>query len=372
MSLPEFALERFFARHEFSVPHLLCASDCESLSVGELLALEPGAAQALEELRLGYSESPGSAELRAAIAALYTTIAPGEVLAHHGAQEAILNFCRGALEPGEHVIVQTPCYQSLAEAPRMRGCRVTAWPSREEQGWRPSLDEVEALIQPGTRAIVINQPHNPTGGLLRRAELDALIDLCRRRDLLLLSDEVYRGLEFDVADRLPMACDLYERAVSIGVMSKSFGLAGLRVGWVATHDRCVLTGMAAAKDWTTICNGAVSELLAAVALRHAPALVERNRELVSGNLRLLDDLIARHGDRLAWTRPTAGPVAFPRWLGAGDAEDMAAALREQAGVLVAPGGLFGDHPRHLRLGFGRADLAETLTRFDAWLGDACG
>ncbi len=367
MPLPEFALERFFARHEFSVPHLLCASDCESISVGELLALEPAAREALDALRLGYSESPGSPELRAAIASLYTTVAPDQVLAHHGAQEAILNFCQAALEPGDHVIVQTPCYQSLAEAPRMRGCRVTEWPSVEADGWRPSLTSLDALLEPDTRAIIVNQPHNPTGGLLRRAELDALVDLCRRRGLLLLSDEVYRGLELDVADRLPMACDVYERAVSVGVMSKSFGLAGLRVGWVASHDVEVLTRMAAAKDWTTICNSAVSELLATLALRHAESLVARNRELVARNILQLDELLARHGDQLAWTRPAAGPVGFLRWQGEGDASSMARSLREQAGVLVAPGPLFGDHPRHLRVGFGRADLPTILPRFETWL-----
>ncbi len=361
----DFALERFFARHEFSVRHLLCASDCEALSVRELLALEPGAAEALQDVWLGYSESPGHPALRQQIAALYEHASAADVLVHVGAQEVIWNLARTALAPGDRVIVQTPCYQSLADAPRTFGCEVVGWPTREDLGWRPDLDELDDLLTPGTRAVVINQPHNPTGGLLDAAGFRRLFELADARGARVICDEVYRGLELDPADRLPAAADLNPEAVSIGVMSKSFGLAGLRIGWIATRNRALLARMAAAKDWTTICAAGPSELLATVALRHADQLVARNRAIVAQNLELLDAFFARHAERLRWTRPTSGPVTFPSLRDTAETGDaFVERLIAERGLLLAPGSLFGHHPQHFRLGFGRRSLPAGLQELD--------
>ena len=275
MRIPEFKLERFFAEHEFTVPYQLCASDCEAVRVEELLTHEPDARQGLLDVWLGYTESTGHPALRAAIAGLYETIGDDEVLVHTGAEEAIFTFMNGLLDTGDHIIVHTPCYQSLMELPAVIGCAVSPWPGREEFGWALSLDELERLIKPNSRAVVVNLPHNPTGYLAPRALFDGLVDICRAHGLMLFCDEVYRGLEYDPADRLPAACDAYENAVSLGVMSKSFGLAGLRIGWVASKNREILAAMAGFKDYTTICNSAPSEYLATLALRHRDAVVGR-------------------------------------------------------------------------------------------------
>ena len=212
MKIPPFALERFFAAHEFSAPYLLCASDCEALSVEALLALEPGAEAAFRELWLGYTESSGNPVLRAEIAGLYDSVEADRVLVHSGAEEAIFGFMNAALEPGGHVIVQTPCYQSLTELPRALGFEIGEWPAREEFGWALSLDELERLIRPDTRALVVNLPHNPTGFLAPHAVFERIVEICRGHGLVLFCDEVYRLLEFDPADRLPAACDAYGTA----------------------------------------------------------------------------------------------------------------------------------------------------------------
>ena len=188
MRIPEFKLERFFAEHEFTAPYLLCASDCEAMSIDDLLALEPGARRGLDALWLGYTESPGHPALRAAIAGLHDTIGVDDVLVHSGAEEAIFTFMNGLLSPGDHVIVHTPCYQSLMEIPAAIGCAVSPWRSREDFSWGLSLDELERLIEPATRVVVVNLPHNPTGYLAPRALFDRLIATCRARGLTLFSD----------------------------------------------------------------------------------------------------------------------------------------------------------------------------------------
>ncbi len=367
MKMDIFKLERFFARYEFQVSHLLCASDCQSLKIRDLLALESGAGEKLGDLWLGYTESPGDPRLREEIAGLYQRVGAGGVLVHTGAEEAIYNFCQSMLGPGDEVVVQRPCYQSLFEVGRSLGCRMISWQTQEENGWRLDLDFLKDRISSKTRAVIVNLPHNPTGYLMDREEYGELARLADRHGFYLFSDEVYKGLEFNPDEALPSACDLTERAVSLGVMSKAYGLAGLRIGWVATRNRRIMERMAGFKDYTTICNPAPSEFLAALALRHGPGIVGRNREIIERNLELLDRFFRDHGDMVAWQRPRAGSVAFPS-LCRGDAAEYCRALVERSGVLLAPGEMFGPGlERNFRIGFGRTDLAECLDRWEAYL-----
>ncbi len=366
MKLSPFKLERFFARYEFNVRHVLCASDCETFSVRDLLALEPEAEARLLDLRLGYTESTGAPSLRQAIAGLYSTIEPDEVLVHSGAEEAIFAFMTAVLKPGDHIIVHSPCYQSLAEVARALGCQVSFWQADESQGWGLDPQDLRRLIRPYTRVVVINVPHNPTGYLMPREVFDEIHRLTQKHGLILFSDEVYRELEYDPAQRLPAACDANPNAVSLGVMSKAYGLPGLRIGWVATHRQDLLQAMAVVKDYLTICNSAPSEVLAEVALRHREALLERNRAILSQNLEHLHQFFQRHSERLTWVPPRAGSVAFPRLL-EGDVEAFCEALVVKTGVLLAPGPLFDDPGNHFRLGLGRRNLPEALGLLDAFL-----
>jgi len=366
MYLSPLKLERYFAKYEFSARYLLCSSDCESLSVGDLLALESGADEALQRHWLGYTESSGAPSLRKEITRIYDSITPEQVLIHSGAQEAILLFMQAALQPGDHVVVHWPCYQSLFEVAKGIGCEVSFWEGRVENDWALDLDELRRILRPATRLLVINTPHNPTGALMPRPDFLALNALCQELGILLFCDEVYRELEYDPASRLPSACDVNPLAVSLGVMSKTYGLAGLRIGWIATRNVDIYNRMATLKDYTTICNSAPSEFLAELALRHRAALAARNLQIIQCNLALLDDFFARRADRFAWVRPKAGPIAFPCLL-KGDVESFCDELVHESGVLLLPGSMY-DHPgNHFRVGFARQNMPSALTQLEQFL-----
>ena len=366
MQLPPFKLERYFAKYEFNTQYLLCSSDCESMTVAELLSLEPGAAEKFQSHWLGYTESQGSPSLRQAICRLYETMQPENILVHAGAEEAIFLFMHAALEVGDHVIVHSPCYQSLSDVARSIGCDVSLWIAREENHWALDLDELRRMIQPNTKAIVINTPHNPTGYLMPRADNESVHRFARENDLLLFSDEVYRESEYDPAMRLPAACDLGDYAISLGVTSKTYGLAGLRIGWIATKNKKIYKRMASIKDYTTICNSAPSEFLAEVAMRNRHKLIDRNLSIIKHNLSVMDDFFQRHANLFSWIRPRAGSMAFPRYLG-GDVESFCDELVRKAGVLLLPGSMYDDHADHFRLGLGRKNLPEAVIRFEEFL-----
>ena len=356
MKIPPFRLERYFARHEFTAEHLLCSSDCQSVTVADLFEMEPTASELLGRLWLGYGESLGHPVLREQIASLYERIDPRHVMVHTGAQEAIFSFMNVLLDPGDHIIVHAPGYQSLSEVAQAIGAQVTPWRARPDRGWSLDMDFLVDHLRADTKAVVINCPHNPTGHLMDRRSFEALVALSQERGFLIFSDEVYRGLEHDASERLPALCDVDERGVSLGVMSKSYGLAGLRIGWIATRNADLFGRMAAFKDYTTICNSAPSELLCSVALKHGDALIARNLGLIRDNLDLLDAFFERHPERFGWSRPKAGPIAFPKLL-TGDVEAFCEHILATAGVLLLPGTVFGDGGNHFRVGFGRAAMA---------------
>ena len=366
MQMPPFKLERYFAKYEFNVDYVLCCSDCESLAIRDLLAFEADAAERFQQHWLGYTQSMGSPSLRSQICRLYRDIQPEQVLVHTGAEEAIFLFMHAVLSAKDHVIVHWPCYQSLAEVARSIGCRVSLWKAREKNGWALDLEELRRNIQPNTRAIVINCPHNPTGYLMPSNEFQEVSRLAQENGIILFSDEVYRESEFREEDRLPAACDFGEHAVSLGVMSKTYGLPGLRIGWIATRNAAVYDGMAALKDYTTICNSAPSEFLAELALRHRKTLAERNLGVIADNLKVLDQFFEKHAAQFSWRRPQAGSIGFPRLLEK-DVEAFCDALVNSAGVLLLPGTLYGDDGNHFRIGFGRRNMPEAIGRLEQFL-----
>ena len=363
----DFVLERFFARWEFKAELLLCASDVEGWAMRDLLELADDAdRRRWDELRLGYTESPGDPDLRAAISGLYEHISPDEVLVFSGAEEAIFALHSVLLGPGDHAVVVRPAYQSLAEVGSAAGAEVARVDLREVDGWRLDVDEVRSALRPNTRLILINEPHNPTGSLSDRATFDRLVSLAAEAGVRLIVDEVYRFLEFEPADRLPAGADALPGGVSIGVMSKSFALAGLRIGWVATRDRELLARLAAFKDYTTICNSAPAEVLSLIALKARDRVLARNRGIVAANMPLLDEFFARWAGTFEWVRPRGGSIGFPRLLADLPIDRFAADLVEETGVLILPGTVFAETGNHFRVGFGRANMPEALGRLEEY------
>jgi len=367
MQINPFEIERFYERWEFRAELMLSSSDCESLSVADVLALEPDARQRLLELALGYTEVPGSPELRAAVAARYERIEPDDVLTLAAAEEGIFLAYHALLKAGDHVVVESPCYGSAVEVARSTGAEVSLWERSYEDGWSYDVDALQRLLTSRTKLIYINSPHNPTGSQMSKETFQRIVEVARERSIVLLSDEVYRGLEHDESQRLPNACDSYEHALSLNTVSKAYGLPGLRIGWLACRDPKLLQAIREMKLYTTICSSAPSELLVALALRHGDRLVTRCRDIVTSNLPLLEEFLARRADTFQWVRPTAGPIGFPRVSGLGDVRGWCEYTAERAGVLLLPGSVYG-RPDHVRMGFGRENFAQALQRLDEHLG----
>ena len=368
MRIAEFKLERYFARWEFVAKLLLGSSDAESFGLEELLTLADDDSRKLwRDMRLGYTESPGHPELRAAIASLYDGIGADDVLVFAGAEEAIFTFANVELAAGDHVVVMWPAYQSLHESARAAGADVSLLRLRHDKAWTLDPDELSSLIKPTTACVVFNIPHNPTGAIPDRRAFDASVALCERAGARLFVDEVYRYGELDEKNRLPAACEASPTAVSLGGLAKPFGLAGLRIGWLATKDRPFLQRLAAFKDYLTICSSAPSELLAIAALRARDRVLARNRTIALANLALLDELFARRSKDLDWIRPLSWPIGFPRLLRSEPIEEFAARLVERTGVMIAPETIFDHHGNHFRIGFGRRNMPQALERFETFL-----
>jgi aspartate/methionine/tyrosine aminotransferase len=372
MRIADFALERYFARWEFAVQHVLCASDVEGWSMAELLELADEETAAMwAGLKLGYTESTGHPLLRGEIASLYDNLEADDVLVFAGAEEAIFCLLSTSLQEGNHAIVTWPGYQSLYEVARAAGAQVSLHALREEDGWSLDVDRLIRSFRPETRMVVVNVPHNPTGMLPSVEDWRRLGAACADAGIRLVADEVYRFLEHDGAPTLPAGADLDPRFVSIGVMSKSFSMAGLRIGWLASRDRAVLDRCARLKDYTTICSSAPSEVLALIALRARDAVLNRARGIVAANLAVLDAFFAERTDTFSWVRPRGGSTGFPRLVADGpagsSADRFSAGLVEATGVLLLPSTAFGSGDSHFRIGLGRTDLPEAIEKLDAFL-----
>lgn len=361
--IEEFALERWFARFEFTVRHQLSASDVEPMRMSEVLELADADARARwDALTLGYTESAGLPALREEIAKGYARVPAEGIIVLSGAEEGILLAMLATVSSGQHAVVVVPAYQSLHAIPRALGASVTMVPLRHDLGWTLDPEEIEKAITRHTRLIAINFPHNPTGSHIRRDVLDRVAALAAEAGAVLLSDEVYRGLEYDPGDLLPCAADLGDRAVSLGVMSKAFALPGLRIGWLASRDPAWLARVGKLRDYTTICGSAPSEILALIALRARERVLARSRAIVSANVATATTVLQSLADAVEWVPPRAGSVAFPRLL-RGSVDALSRRLTEHASVLLVPGAMFGADPPHFRLGLGRRDFPVALERF---------
>ncbi|MEM7023427.1 MAG: pyridoxal phosphate-dependent aminotransferase [Pseudomonadota bacterium] len=371
-TLPDFRLETHFSQWEFKARFHMTASDAESMSMRDLLAMAtPQQREAFESLWLGYTETWGAPDLREAIAATYERQAAENVLCFAGASEGIFAANSVLLEKDSHAIVVTPNYQSHETLPSSI-CDATGVPLDPDDGWSLDIDRVADAIRPNTRLVTINFPHNPTGTILPLDRYQALIDLCRRRGLWILHDEIFNGLGPSGAKHLPFVADLYERGLSLNVMSKAYGLPGLRIGWIACRDREVLSRMERLKHYLSICNSGPSERLAIIALENRQKIFARNRGIIDDNLVKWDGFFARHAALFEWRRPDGACIAFPRYKGADGVENFTRSLVEQSGVLLLPSTIYRSElsptpTDRFRLGFGRTGLDQGLAAFEAHL-----
>ena len=367
MKINDFKLEVYFEKYEFTAPYLLTQSDCESMEIAELLAMEPGSQEKLLHSWLGYTEVQGNPELRNLVSALYHNVRDEDIIMHTGAQEAIFAYMNVLLEKGDHVISMFPVYQSLYEVALAEGCEVSPWELKPVDGrWTVDFSELEALIRPNTKLIAVNTPNNPTGFTFSEDELKQLCAIAEKHGIYIFSDEVYRGLELDGVSR-PCAADIYEKAASLGVMSKAYGLSGLRIGWVATRDTDMIRKMKRFKHYMSICNSAPSEILSIIALGSGDRILERNKSIIKKNLELADQFFGKYDQLFQNFRPVAGPIAFHRIELNEPIAVFCETLVQNSGVLLLPADIYSYQGPYFRMGYGRKSFSESLNRFEQYL-----
>ncbi|MBZ9855306.1 aminotransferase class I/II-fold pyridoxal phosphate-dependent enzyme [Mesorhizobium sp. CA13] len=318
----------------------------------------------LPDLTLFYGEHRGDRGLRALIAAQDAGVSPDDVLITAGAAGALFIVATSLLSASDHLVVVRPNYATNIETPRAIGCAISFVDLAFEDGFAIDVERLKAAIQPNTRLISVTCPHNPTGTMLSRADLDTLIALAESRRCHLLVDETYRDLSY--GRRLPPAASLSQRAISVSSLSKAFGIPGIRIGWLVTRDAGLQEKFLAAKEQIGICGSVIDEGIARGMLERRDAFLAR----------LLPEMARRRdivqawvdGEPLvSWVRPEGGVVGFPRLnVEPGfDLDRFYGSLLESHGTYVGPGHWFEMPKRFFRIGFGWPTEAQLQGGLDA-------
>lgn len=352
MKIKPFKVEEWMNAYEEGARYNIAETCVDSVSMDELFRLTgEDKGQFLDDFcarRLTYGHIFGAPDFKENICKLYKTMTPELIVPTHGAAGANHHVFYSLVSPGDRVISIMPTYQQLYSIPESYGADVQILPLREENGYLPDLDELRALVTPGTKMICINNPNNPTGALMSREWLLRIVDIARSVDCYILCDEVYRHLtQEDIW--CESIVDLYEKGISVSSMSKVFSLAGLRLGWIATHDKAAIETFLSHRDYNLISCGMFDEALAGLALRHADKLLMRNKGIVRENLAVLDRWV-QENPYVHYVKPQAGTTALVYYDLDVPSYDFCLGLFKQTGAFVTPGDCF-EQPKCMRIGY---------------------
>ena len=369
MKLPPFATEHFYAKYEFNTPYQLCNSDCDTISVTELLAMADMSLEQLGALTLGYTESQGNPHLRNELATGYPGVDPDEIVILGTPVEGIYLAARALLEPDDEVIVLTPAYDALINMFEhvVHPGNVKKWtflPS--EDSWDLDYTQLEALINEKTRLVVVNFPHNPTGYLPAPEQQKQLIETIEAHDLWLFYDEMYFGLVHSGTEPIPSAASLSKRTLVLSGLSKTYGLPGLRAGWLIVQDKAIRDNIMNWKFYTSICPPAPTEFMTVAAWRVRDQLRDKSIARIEANLALVNPFFQRWPALFTWRPPMAGSTALIS-MHVPSVTSFAEKMAEEAGVLIHPATTLGSDDQHMRMGFGRAAFPEALAKFEQYL-----
>ncbi len=357
------------------IKHRFYASSSEPLRHSDLIELakrngDHDLIAAYNDHSLGYAESGGSLDLRQEIAKQYgPDISAENIVVFPGAQTGMTLANQALLHKGDHCIIITPSYQSLEEGTKLAGAEVTRIALTAENDWLPDLDAIEAAIKPNTKHIVFNDPHNPSGSLMSEAIKFGLVSLAEKHDILLFSDEVYRLLEIDPADRSPSIADLTKNGLALATMSKPWGAGGTGIGWVACQDKAVIEKILKAQHIYAVCFSRPGEIQAMMILRSSATIVGRNMKIIKDNLKLLDVFFDEYSDLFEWVRPKASGTGFVKFKGPLSGDTLAKELLD-AGILVFGPSIFDCQdslPDYIRIGFSRSTMPKALDAFKAFV-----
>jgi aspartate/methionine/tyrosine aminotransferase len=354
LHIPPFNLERWFAEFEFvEGMRNIAASGPFAVKTGELLALEGEATRELYlNLGLDYIENPGSESLRRAVANLYKMLNASDVRIMTGASEALLLLVWTVAEPGSNIVIEEPCYGNVPGAAESLGIEVRKLPLRQEDGWKPDFERLSRLVDEKTRLVYLVHPHNPSGSMLTAEEMKEIASITERCGAILVNDEVFRLISLD-GEVMPSIVDVVENALSIGDMTKPWGLGGLRVGWVASRNHGLLELLSSARDYSTMCCSAPGAFLAELALRHSDQLLAPRLAAARDNLDRLAYAITSSNGTLSWCRPGAGYTAFVQMTEHNSTMEFCRQLAQERRVLLLPGEVYGSgYEGFVRIGYG--------------------
>lgn len=359
MKIAPFAVEEWMNAYEVGAKYNIAETCVDSVSMDELFALTGTDKETfLNDFcarRLTYGDIEGRPDFKKGIASLYKTISPEEIVTTHGASGANHHIFYSLVQPGDRVISIMPTYQQLYSIPESLGADVQVMHLSKENGYLPDLEELKRLVLPGVKVICLNNPNNPTGALMSESMLKEIVEIARSVDAYVLVDEVYRHLTQN--DTWPASIvDLYEKGISTSSMSKVFSLAGLRLGWIATHDKMVLKSCWSHRDYDLVSCGMFDETVAALALSHKDKLLERNKKIVRDNLAILDDWV-KSEPHVSYVKPQAGTTALVYYDLPMDSYTFCKKMYHQTGAFVTPGDCF-EEPFSMRIGY--AADTETL------------
>ena len=366
MRINDFKLERYFAQHEFTAKYLLSSSDCDGFELNYIL--ENASQEELKlwkSLKLGYTESEGNPLLRETILQHYKTASIDKVVV---ATPGELNFIsmNVLLDPKDHAISISPCYQSLSEVVKSINCEISYWKPNKSD-WTFNTEDLENLIKKNTKLIILNFPHNPTGSYLTKNQLNEIVTIARKHDLHIFSDEMYHKLVIGNIEELPSICDVYEKGISLWGTSKTFGLAGLRTGWLVSEDQTFLKKVVAFKDYLSICNSAPSEILSIMALNNVNLFLEPNLKKINKNISIFEEFIEKQNVMTGFIPPKAGSTSFVQLNINGSSLQFSNQLVKETGIMTVPAEMFEYEGKYIRVGFGRANFPEILEVLDRYL-----
>lgn len=352
MKIAPFKVEEWMNAWETGARYNIAETCVDSVSLDELFEITGEDKEAfwnnISKKRLTYGYIVGNPEFKEGICKLYKTMTPGEIIPTHGAAGASHHVFYSLIEPGDRVISIMPTYQQLYSIPESFGANLKLLHLDEKNGYLPDMDELRRLAVPGTKLICINNPNNPTGALMSREMLEEIVEIAKSCGAYILCDEVYRHLTQE-EEWSESIVDLYEKGISISSMSKVFSLAGIRLGWIASHDKEFLASVLSHRDYDLISCGLFDEEVASIALKHADKLLARNKAIVRGNLEILDTFI-RNEPHLHYVKPKAGTTALVYYDFDIPSYEFCKKMYDKVGTFVTPGACF-EEEHSMRIGY---------------------
>ena len=370
MKIKPFAVEEWMNAWEVGAKYNIAETCVDSISMNDLFELTgEDKTEFLNRLcarRLSYGDIEGLPEFRKGVCGLYKTLNIENIVPTHGASGANHHVFYSLISPGDRVVSIMPTYQQLYSIPESYGADVQILRLSKENNYLPDLEKLRRLVTPKTKMICINNPNNPTGALMSEQMLREIVEIARSADAWILCDEVYRHLSQEDG-WCPSIVDLYEKGISVSSMSKVFSLAGLRLGWIATHDMSVVKSCLSHRDYNLVSCGVFDEMLAAVALKHRDKLLERSRKIVRENLQILDDWVGSE-PHVSYVKPKAGTTALVYYDLDISSYEFCEEMYKKTGAFVTPGDCF-EVPHSMRIGYayGKQDLIDGLKAISEYI-----